>query len=49
MYHDMLGLFKKFSLLEPSLVMFKAMTKLLPLIGLIPIKVGLLHILFLFL
>jgi len=40
MYHDMLGLLKKFSLSEPHLIVFKALINLLPLIGLIPIKVG---------
>lgn len=40
MYHNMLGLFKKFSKVEPSVLFLKAFSNLLPLIGLIPIKVG---------
>jgi len=40
MIHDMLGLLKKFSKKEPLAILFKAFLNLLPLIVLIPIKVG---------
>jgi len=48
MIHDMLGLLKKFSKKEPLAILFKAFLNLLPLIVLIPIKVGLRHIMFLY-
>jgi len=40
MYHDMLGLLKQFSFQHPHKIVLKAIIKLLPLIALIPIKLG---------